>query len=695
MFKIYISIFLSLLPLSKSSQIKITKIDRLFPQTSVLHLMGYFYNLDHPFWKTKLFKYLLQNSKFPKLVHDLQGNYIEYNPSYRNCRYNEYTYPKYYGHYTTQIFILFLPKIETFLERDLVQKFGYQFYKCGQNPAYIFFVLAFRRFETDRKSELSSSLFVIYQPAKPVTEFVHIFVICHTCSHQLVEVPVTHIRDTGSLYAYWKLQNSNLHRFEVDSDGKMNFDPNKETCSAIQRGENVFPQRFICAQLALGGKLNFTDVIISGIQYPPDLKYSEHRIGYHLAVTKGTIYDVFVNPLSTHYSWLPNCPQSYQFKLAAVSFKRSKVDGILAVTLPLDVPTWAASAVSLLLISVLLAGIGFNKSGSLIDFKSNFLQCTYWILSCLFGQFHGTPAIIKLMGVYSAIFVVLWVLMFFLMGTVFYQGAIFSSLVTVQSPNLPSTLQSVVDSQIQIITTTPYYSNLNGYGSMFKALFLEDEINAAQTGTKHFRTLTDLKMRTKFIERASPFTLGLRISDSLPVKFDSGEVTSVMDTFAIINLEHDLVQILAGIKLKGDPQVVRSLEPSISIMHNPICVLGKIFLPQISQGFGQLAQSGLFQLWGDLDDGKELVSNVKKFTSEDLSRQVILTHLFGIRRKIVHEDAEPVSISALDGFLLLVVGLFAVALVIFLSESVTYEKLRYLGFKFRHGVAKVVGKVRG
>lgn len=46
------------------------------------------------------------------------------------------------------------------------------------------------------------------------------------------------------------------------------------------------------------------------------------------------------------------------------------------------------------------------------------------------------------------------VMSFFLLGTVLYQGSMFSSVVAAVAPNLPTDLEAVVDSKIQIITTT-------------------------------------------------------------------------------------------------------------------------------------------------------------------------------------------------------------------------------------------------
>lgn len=264
------------------------------------------------------------------------------------------------------------------------------------------------------------------------------------------------------------------------------------------------------------------------------------------------------------------------------------------------------------------------------------------------------------------LFVVLRVLMFFLVGSVFYQGSIFSSLIITLPPILPSTLESLVDSQIQIITTTRVYDS--GYRSMLTNFLIDDVINTTKPGSNLFHTLTQVKKRTKFIDSSSSFAVGLSISESLRVKFGSGEVNKVSDTFAVINAENELVEMLSAIGLMGDVHVVRSLEAPIFFINNPICIGGKMLLPLISIGFGQLAQSGLYERWEELENLKILIAQVKALKNRDLYRKAVISRLFRVRKKIVFEEEEAVSISALEGFLVLVMILFGVALVIFLVE---------------------------
>lgn len=321
LFKIYLSIFLHLIPISDCSKIEITNIDRIFPQSSVLHILGNFNNSYHKFWNRNLFKFLLYNSKFPKLLHHLPNNDIRDNRYYQNCR---RTCPKNLGHFATQISIIFLPKLQT---REIFYRTQNGLHTCGENPTYMFLVVIIRYFQINLEGKLSSALFVIYHPLKSSTNSVNISVVCYTCRLKLIEVPHPNSGGIDSLYSFWKVQNSNLHGFMIESDGMSQFNPNKETCSAIKRGVRAFSRKFICAQLALGRKLNFTDVAIFGIKYPQYQKDSGHKIFYHVAATISSMTqeNIILGCLIVHntisLNW-PLCPtKSRELMVSRVSLR--------------------------------------------------------------------------------------------------------------------------------------------------------------------------------------------------------------------------------------------------------------------------------------------------------------------------------------------------------------------------------------
>ncbi|OXA48654.1 hypothetical protein Fcan01_16232 [Folsomia candida] len=112
-----------------------------------------------------------------------------------------------------------------------------------------------------------------------------------------------------------------------------------------------------------------------------------------------------------------------------------------------------ASGASFTLIAILLTRFALRNGATLAKAVGYFIKSWQWILSSLTGQYHGTPRMLRLVPSFPLL-VIISLFAFFLVGTVFYQSSMFSSLVALTPPRLPSTLKSVVESKIQIITTT-------------------------------------------------------------------------------------------------------------------------------------------------------------------------------------------------------------------------------------------------
>ncbi|OXA43320.1 hypothetical protein Fcan01_21979 [Folsomia candida] len=282
----------------------------------------------------------------------------------------------------------------------------------------------------------------------------------------------------------WKIPNSDLQGMRIGSGWAPQFDTRVKTCSAIQRGGKTFSDYHTCAQLSLGAKLNFSDVWISvasrDFHHSTPYDYS-FKIEYNVVAT------------SAKYSWLPHCGRRYEFKMATVSFKSSTADGLQALFMPLDRHTWAGSGLSFTLIAILLTGYGLkNGNRTLTKGIEYFILSWQWILSSLSGQFHGTPAILRLVSNFP-VFVIICILFYFLLGTVFYQGSMFSSLVALIPPRLPLTMESVVYSKIPIITTSRIYIGGSEAVSMLNYEMLDQVINSYVNSAKLFRTLTHLK----------------------------------------------------------------------------------------------------------------------------------------------------------------------------------------------------------
>ncbi|OXA49059.1 hypothetical protein Fcan01_16648 [Folsomia candida] len=329
-------------------------------------------------------------------------------------------------------------------------------------------------------------------------ESLKIFVACLPCtiSPFLFELKPAVREPSTPLESWWKQYNNNFQGMRIGSGGGRKFDPGKQTCSAFRRGDYKFAMYETCVRLSLGGKLNFSDILVTGgirdrfSHTPYDYTFI---IYYSDPLEKLTIEKRILYPASAERSWLPHGGYRHQFKMATVSFKKPTLDGLQALFLPLDRYTWAASGLSFTLIAILLTQNAL-KSGSekILKGIEYFIQSWQWILSSLSGQYHGASAILPLVSNFPA-FVVICVFSFFILGTVFYQGSLFSSLVARIPPSLPVTMEYVVYSKIPIITTSMIYIGPGEPVSFLKYDMLDHVINTSVDFPKLFSTLTYLK----------------------------------------------------------------------------------------------------------------------------------------------------------------------------------------------------------
>ncbi|OXA46175.1 hypothetical protein Fcan01_19234 [Folsomia candida] len=374
--------------------------------------------------------------------------------------------------------------------------------------------------------------------------------------------------------------------------------------------------------------------------------------------------------------------------MATVTFRKPKLVGLEGLLVPLDWYTWAASGVSFALVAILLSGITLKNGATWKKLITYFVQSWEWILSCLAAQYHGTCRIVRLVP-HFPILVIICDLSFFLLGTVFYQGSMFSSLVAMTPPSLPSTLESVIYSRIQIITTNLLNPNGKNFTSLLNFALIDNVINATAKSSKLFQTLTDLKTRQSLIDTPSAFGTGLNISEARDVKFVNNISSRVTETFAIINVEQDLTAMLAGLGMKRNPYVVTHTESPIFFLVMPLSISRGFMGSIIYQTIGQLGQSGLNKLWEDLQITQVLFNRVKGRTSEEQYRKIFVTRNFGVKKEIIFEEAEQVPFCSLASVFVLCGGILSIALVAFIREWLSYEMVKLLGWQCLRMLSKL------
>ncbi|OXA42133.1 hypothetical protein Fcan01_23250 [Folsomia candida] len=468
------------------------------------------------------------------------------------------------------------------------------------------------------------------------------------------------------------------------------YDPTINTCTSIKLGARRFPDYATCAQLTLGGKFNFTDLnLVSGTKASKEkyLRNADFYIMYNKIITKDVIDYYYLYPVSAYFSWVPYCGSRSPFKMATVSFKKSTLEGLKGLMIPLNQYTWVASGVSFTFIALFLTISGLKSGDTFGQISLYFVQAWQWILSSLSGQYHQTPSIFRHIPHFRVLGVTC-VLFFYLLGTVFYQGSMYSALIAVSPPDIASTMETVVDSKIQIITTSRVIlDNIAIKASSLLIYVMNSDItNTTVNSARLFRTFSDLKDMLNFIHTGSEFLAGLNISEGFEVQFGDYSFKRVMDTFAVINSGYDLDEVLAGLEVKRQPYIIRHTELPTLFQNVPLTITLGFMSSFLFQGFGQLAESRLYEFWMALRNLQHLLKNVREKSSKEVYQKVLVTNFFGARKEIVFDEEKQVSLSALEGVLVLCAGSLGVAVFLFINELVAYSRIKYVIGKCRKAV---------
>lgn len=332
-----------------------------------MQIMSEFKFEEQTDWRAKLFQLLVQNQNFLKVLQYLPTDMdLRVKRHYGSCEENAYIFSNYFGHSVTKVLVIFLRQVDL-STREYPNQIRQGLNHCGENPTYIFLIISVLNNETFRitpDAKSTSKLFVVHG-GHMGTEGVRIFMVCLPCRlSPLVELHLSVEELSELLDSAWKLHNSNLQGLRIISSGSNTFNSGKQTCSAIQRGVRAFTGYNICIQLALGDKFSFTDIKILGVRnFIPSHPYdSMFQIQYNTVVRGSTIEDSFLYPVSARFSWLPHCGERYQFRMATVSYRKSNLEGLKALVMPLDQYTWAASGISFTLMAIIAISLWFVKN---------------------------------------------------------------------------------------------------------------------------------------------------------------------------------------------------------------------------------------------------------------------------------------------------------------------------------------------
>lgn len=131
-------LIISVTPVSSNHNLQ--QLESLIPSRSTFHIIGDFNIVHETSREAKIFKFLLHNQHFLKvLFHHPTNHHIQTNLYYGFCKRKiDYVFSNYFGHSTIRISFIFRPDLGSNYQIGKLRTVGY----CRVNPTYIFLILS-------------------------------------------------------------------------------------------------------------------------------------------------------------------------------------------------------------------------------------------------------------------------------------------------------------------------------------------------------------------------------------------------------------------------------------------------------------------------------------------------------------------------------------------------------------------------
>lgn len=238
---------------------------------------------------------------------------------------------------------------------------------------------------------------------------------------------------------YWFFTNRNLHSNDINirldgSTGKF--------CTVRDNPKLKNLVSNDCVKHALSESYNFT------IEPDSALPLQSHgQILSDFPATSG-INIMLLNLPQKDYRWAVHGAKMDSFHFAVITDQTEM--GLTAVFMPFDLKTWLLTFTVLTLISILL-GL-FSRHENIVQ---GYRIYWFWAASAFLEQSNSKPlASVKTQNNMPVI-ILLWLIMSFFCG-VFYKGALYSYVTSKPPPNVPLTLDEVVQDKLAVFTSSKF-----------------------------------------------------------------------------------------------------------------------------------------------------------------------------------------------------------------------------------------------
>lgn len=503
-----------------------------------------------------------------------------------------------------------------------------------ESPAYIFaHVEHYPDWDSDYVKSFTgmtgNSKFFLHQSDKNL-----VWTVCIPCSSVVQVSPdLTTFYELGRIWDIINLQNMQKKIVRTmaswfDLEKNLDF-----TCGPNLFYRGVTESPYYCGISELGRKYNFTPMTSADERIQP--KRVIGLVIFRYMLRAGDIDDllIIVSPLMLTMD---------KFEFTIVTNFPTTVGSLETLFSPFDYFTWTFLLLSCIAIIVLIYSERKLLSLSTLKFEPIFN-----LVSQLIGQgsFYFGNLNFKTIAVF-------WSFFCYILMENLYQGSIYSCLTVTLPPSVPKTIEDVISSNLQVITTSSILSVLviQQNLSVLQHKILPDLIPWFPADSAYSRTIQKFNSSLYFlnlrdITRAD---IAATISNSQDI-LASNKTIRTSGTFAVMDDKNDLNNFSSLMKILGKRLLIKGHSGHMDFYTFYVDVVKTNFIvPKLYEGINRLVESGIYGRWGAMNDLKADLEEMRKVGSEPY-RKLFRMEMVGTGRDDFKEDwtADPVPFEAI------------------------------------------------
>lgn len=477
-----------------------------------------------------------------------------------------------------------------------------------ENPTYIFINLDYKvsQIINGLPEDLTlTSKFIIFGADYPA------ILLCIPCTRNNKAVPIWDLSTLSIISSIWEHYNWNLQNQIVSSN-------NLIPVSNLEIVNNLCVPNFgrfhcnniaTCTEETIGTKHNYSKIAIRKRDINPDGTFNRNI----LLITTPK-FDHISDKIFNELYILPRSPEKFKLMVSGVNF-HTYVYAVIALKrevtfetfiMPFDSWTWGLNLSSFLIVVLALSCLTSSDSQSV---GSNLSDKCFWIISTFLNQEdggwvrkrflqgegpRGRNVLLWWLGV--------WYSVVFLLGN-FYQGALFSCMITTGNPNVPRTLSQFVDNpDFDIVTMSAASVNGSGVTSILQNSILPD-LNKVIKDSEMIRFLNKLSNRAKLL-MGNWLEIGQNISKGVGIlSVNLTTTVTVKFPMVVLDIQIKVDALVDAVTLMVDSLVViRNHEVIPFTNRMPWFGKNNFLFPFFSKDLGFLVQSGIYDRWSKLEN---------------------------------------------------------------------------------------------